>query len=113
MPFHTRKILFERFLARLTRQRAASVARAKESLRGARQAAATAHVDVLVQVVVPAALRKYNDAPVRRLIASGQWRGFVTLEEANNILPVSEISTEEIEALIEAIIGLRFELREC
>src|SRR5262249_29651042 len=89
MPFDTRKILLERFLARRTRQRTASVARAKESSQGARQAAGTTHVDLSVQVVVPAALRKYNDAAVRRLIASGKRRGFVTFEEANDILPAS------------------------
>jgi hypothetical protein len=108
MPFDTRKILFERFVVRRTRQRAASAARAKESLRSA-----IAHVEVPVQVVVPATLRKYHDASVRRLIASGKRRGFVTFEEANDILPASEISPEEIEAFIEAIIGLGFELREC
>jgi len=113
MPFDTRKILLERFLARRTRQRTASVARAKESSQGARQAAGTTHVDLSVQVVVPAALRKYNDAAVRRLIASGKRRGFVTFEEANDILPASEISANEIEAFMEAIIELGFEMREC
>ena len=104
MPFDTRKILLERFVARRTRQRAASVARAKERLRSA-----IAHVEVPVRVVVPAALRKYNDGSVRHLIASGKRRGFVTFEEANDILPESEISTDDIEALLEAIDGLGFE----
>lgn len=107
MPFDTRTILLERFLARRTRQRAASVARAKESLRGATR------VDMPVQVVVPAALRKYNEASVRRFIASGKLRGYVTFEEANDILPESEISTDDIAALLEAIDGLGFELSEC
>ena len=65
-----------------------------------------------VQVVAPAALRKYNDAAVRRLIASGKRRGFVSFEEANDILPAPEISADEIGACMEAIIGLGFEMRE-
>ena len=108
MPFDTRKILLERLLARRTRQRAASVARAKQSLQGA-----PAHVDVPAEVVVPAALRKYNAASVRRLIATGKRRGYVTYEDANAVLPESEISASEIEAFMEAIIQLGFEMREC
>src|SRR5690242_102472 len=102
MPFDTRKILLEQFLARRTRQRAASVARANESLQG--------HVEMPVQVVVPVALRKYNDAAVRSLIASGKRRGYVTFKEANAILPDSELSIDEVETFMTAIIELGFEM---
>ncbi len=49
---------------------------------------------------------------VRRFLATGKRWGYVTFEEANNVLPESEVSSEEIEALIAAIDELGFELRE-
>jgi hypothetical protein len=107
MPFDTRKILLKRFLARRARQRAASVARAKENLQRASVVVASP------DVVVPAAFRKYKDTAVRRLIGSGKRRGYVTFEEVNDILPALDISVEEIEVLFEAMTGLGFEVSEC
>jgi hypothetical protein len=42
----------------------------------------------------------------------GNRRGYVTFDEVNDILPISEISSEEIEAVLEAIFGLDFKLTE-
>jgi RNA polymerase primary sigma factor len=106
MPLDTTKLALERLLARRARQRAASLGRAKESSERAPRPPTTPHVSL------PAALRKYSDGAVRRLLATGKLRGYVTFEEANNILPESEVSSEEIEVLIEAIYELGFELRE-
>jgi len=39
-------------------------------------------------------------------------RGYVTFEEANRILPESEVSAAGIEAMVEAIYNLGFELRQ-
>ena len=36
----------------------------------------------------------------------GNRRGYVTFDEVNDILPTSKISSEEIEAVLEAIFGL-------
>jgi hypothetical protein len=42
----------------------------------------------------------------------GNRRGYVTFDAVNDILPTSEISSEEIEAVLEAIFGLGFKLAE-
>jgi hypothetical protein len=42
----------------------------------------------------------------------GNRRGYVTFEEVNDILPTSEISSEEVDAVLEVIFGLGFKLTE-
>jgi hypothetical protein len=37
---------------------------------------------------------------VNHLLVTGMRRGYVTYEELNNILPVSDVSADEIEALL-------------
>jgi RNA polymerase primary sigma factor len=80
-----------------------------------RRRRATATPDVAVvpaRVLVPAALSKYNGPAVGRLLMVGNRSGYVTLDEANDVLPISEISSEEIEAVLEAIFGLGIKLTE-
>jgi RNA polymerase primary sigma factor len=90
---------------RRARQRAAAMERAKE-IAGRNSQVATP------QSAVPLALRQYNTVAVARLIAAGKRRGYVTYEDLNKILPASEVSADEIEAVFEAILDLGFEARE-
>jgi len=113
MPLDTRKLALEQFLARRARRRNAAIARGKERSQAVRRAAATPDVALVpVHVPVPAALRRYNGPAVRRLLTVGNRRGYVTFDEVNDILPTSEISSEEIEVVLEAIFGLGFKLTE-
>jgi RNA polymerase primary sigma factor len=64
------------------------------------------------KVVVAAGLLKYDDCAVRQLPAAGRRRGYMTFDELNDMLPASEISAEEIEAVFEAICGLGIEVTE-
>jgi Sigma-70 factor, region 1.1 len=106
MPLETRRIALQRLLTKRARQRAASIARAKETSLTTRRPAGTPCV------AVPAAFRKYDNAGVRELIAVGKERGYVTYDEVNRILPESHVSAEELESVIEAIYQLGFELTE-
>jgi RNA polymerase primary sigma factor len=113
MALDTRRLALERFLARRARRRNAAIARGKERSQAVRRETATPDVAVVpVHVAVPAALRRYNGPAVRRLLIVGNRRGYVTFEEVNEILPTSEISAEEIEAVLEAILGLGFKVTE-
>jgi hypothetical protein len=106
MVYSIRRIAFERFLHRRARQRSAAVARGKiTSITTARPADAP-------KIAVPAALLKFDDVAVRRLLAAGRRRGYVTFDELNGVLPDSDISSEEIEAAFEALSGLGIEVRE-
>jgi hypothetical protein len=102
MAFATRRIALERLL----RQRSVVAARANE-------APTTMALPISIpKVVVAAGLVKYDDCAVRQLLAAGRRRGYITFDELNDMLPTSEISAEEIEAVFEAICGLGIEVTE-
>jgi RNA polymerase primary sigma factor len=105
MPLPTTRLALERLLVRRARQRAASIVRAKK-ITEKKPEILTAEREV------PQALRRYDAVAVKRLIAAGERRGYITFEDANQVLPESEVSADDIEAIVEAIYNLGFELRE-
>jgi hypothetical protein len=105
MLLSTRRLALERLLVRRARQRAAAIVRAKNITANKPEVRAT-------EREVPQALRRYNVVAVKRLIAAGKRRGHVTFEEVNRVLPDSEVSADDIEAIIEAFYNLGFEVRE-
>lgn len=101
MPLPTTRLALERLLVRRARQRAAAIVRAKKITEKKPEA-------LIAEREVPPALRQYNAGAVKRLIAVGQRRGYVTFEELNRVVGELEVSAEDIEAIFEAFSGLGF-----
>ena len=106
MPLPTTRIARERLLLRRARQRAALIARLKEV------GETTPRPTLAPRLSIPPVFCNYNAAAVGRLLVLGHRRGYVSFDELNDVLPESEISTEEIEGIISAIYDLGIKLTE-
>lgn len=102
MPFLTTRIALERLVQRRAR-RAAAIMRAKAVAERKPQVGPT-------DSAVPLALRKYNVVAVRRMLAAGKRRGYVTIGEAMTVMPKSGASEEDMVAVVNAIYELDLEL---
>ena len=51
-----------------------------------------------------------NEATIKKLVAKGKRRGYLTYDELNAALPQDELSSEQIEDLILAIFPMSFHL---